>query len=111
MTDETKKPITVNVNAVCEGYNVGITFELDTLKALPAALKRLRSYGIVPTATDWQRTPEGLPICQKHGVAMQERQKQGDTWYSHKVTTPDGKECYCRGYPNPSANGDDGWNY
>ncbi|MCP4994317.1 MAG: hypothetical protein GY934_11115 [Gammaproteobacteria bacterium] len=51
-------------------------------------------------------TAEGLPICPKHGVPMQKREKQGDTWYSHKVPDPvTGEVTYCRGYAAPSSPG------
>jgi hypothetical protein len=51
-------------------------------------------------------TPEGLPICPRHGVPMQKREKQGDTWYSHKVTDPkSGEVLYCRGYASASSPG------
>lgn len=46
----------------------------------------------------YPKTPDGTPICPKHGEVMREREKQGDTWYSHKVVGPDGQEHYCRGH-------------
>lgn len=53
-------------------------------------------------------TAEGLPICPRHGVPMSKREKQGDTWYSHKITDPEtGQEVYCRGYASPSSPGYD----
>jgi hypothetical protein len=37
---------------------------------------------------------------------MQKREKQGDTWYSHKVTDPkSGDVLYCRGYASASSPG------
>jgi hypothetical protein len=62
----------------------------------------------------YQRTPEGLPICPKHGVPMKKREKQGDTWYSHAIVDPatgevmtdaNGKTLYCRGYASKSSPG------
>ncbi len=53
-------------------------------------------------------TAEGLPICPRHGVPMQKRKKQSDTWFSHKVTDPtSGEVIYCRGYASPSSPGFD----
>jgi hypothetical protein len=63
------------------------------LRAVRAELADMKTR----SADGWQRTPEGLPICPKHNVVMAKREKQGDTWYSHKIETPDGDE-YCRGY-------------
>lgn len=74
---------------------------LDELKMVRAELADMKTRA----ADGWQRTPEGLPICPKHGVVMQKREKQGDTWYSHKIETPEG-DCYCRGYATKNG---DGW--
>lgn len=53
-------------------------------------------------------TAEGLPVCPRHGVPMQKRTKQNDTWFSHKVTDPkSGEVIYCRGYASPSSPGFD----
>ena len=53
-------------------------------------------------------TAEGLPLCPRHGVPMQKREKQGDRWFSHKVTDPNlGEVIYCRGYASPSSPGFD----
>jgi hypothetical protein len=105
---EEKKTINVQVQGVAQGYNVTLSFDLSDLKHLPAALNRLRGYGVEPQANEWAYTPEGLPICPKHGVPMQKREKQGDTWYSHKVLGEDGRDYYCRGYP--TGKNDDGYN-
>jgi hypothetical protein len=56
----------------------------------------------------WRRTPDGDPICPRHGVAMASREKQGSVWHSHKIIANTGEELYCRGYPNPSS-AFDGW--
>lgn len=53
----------------------------------------------------YQWTPEGLPICPKHGEAMNRREKQGDVWYSHTVTDEYGEVHYCRGYASKSSPG------
>lgn len=58
-------------------------------------------YRPVQAAGDqYQRTPTGEPICSKHGMAMNKRERQGDTWYSHAVSRSDGEVLYCRGYPH-----------
>lgn len=57
------------------------------------------------TPHQYQQTPDGLPICPKHGVPMQKREKQGDTWFSHKVTDANGNDQYCRGHAGPNSPG------
>ena len=53
------------------------------------------------------RTPEGWPICARHGLPLRPREKQGDTWYSHKVVHPEtGEELFCKGRP---GNDSPGW--
>ena len=55
----------------------------------------------------WQLTPDGEPLCPKHGVAMTKRTRQGDTWHSHKVIDQwTGEELYCRAYPNQTSKAD-----
>ena len=57
---------------------------------------------------DFARTPEGLPICPKHNAVMKKREKQGDTWFSHRVIHPSsGEELYCRGYRSKNSPGFD----
>ncbi len=107
-TIQERKSVTVQVEGIAQGYNVTIAFDLSDLRHLPQALQRLRGYGVEPSGKqEWSYTPEGLPICPKHGVAMTKREKQGDTWYSHKVLGEDGREYYCRGYRTGKA--DDGF--
>jgi hypothetical protein len=36
---------------------------------------------------------------------MSQREKQGDTWYSHKAIGEQGEVLYCRGYPGKSSPG------
>lgn len=51
-------------------------------------------------------TAEGLPFCPRHGAPMSKREKQGDSWYSHKLTDPEtGQLVYCRGYASASSPG------
>ena len=66
--------------------------------------------GATPTtqaAQQWSYTPDGLPICPRHGAPMKKREKQGDIWYSHVVTAPDGDDLYCRGYHGKDSPGYD----
>ena len=55
--------------------------------------------------SSFQWTPEGLPICPKHGDVMSKREKQGDVWYSHRVLDGHGQEHYCRGYDSKKSPG------
>lgn len=72
----------------------------------------LEEHGFSPAPTaeasrDMQYTPEGLPICPKHGEVMRKREKQGDTWHSHRVKDEQGNEHFCRGYASKNS---PGWN-
>lgn len=74
------------------------------------AIAFLEKHGFSPAPTaeaarDYQYTPEGLPICPKHGEVMKKREKQGDTWHSHNVTGDDGQTHYCRGYASKNSPG------
>ena len=52
-----------------------------------------------PTGDRWERTPDGLPLCPKHGAVMTRRKKQGDAWFSHRIIDHQtGEIQYCRGY-------------
>jgi hypothetical protein len=73
------------------------------------AIAWLQQHGYRPSlpGDGWQRTPDGEPICPKHGVAMPARERQGDTWHSHKIIDPrTGEERYCRGYLHPTSKAD-----
>lgn len=67
-------------------------------------LQTLANRGYTPPAQPLQETPEGLPICRKHGVPMRRREKQGDVWFSHNVGDEDAP-CYCRGYAGKDSPG------
>ena len=89
------------------GWPVTITLEPSDPK-LAESIQQLARLGFRPNAAGdaWPRTPEGLPICPKHGLVMQKREKQGDIWYSHQITDPaTGEITYCRGYPSPNSPG------
>lgn len=77
------------------------------LEQLSGVAKRLEALGLQSAEPMmFDKTPEGLPICPKHRVAMTKREKNGDTWYSHKVLVA-GRELYCRGYACNSSPGFD----
>lgn len=87
-----------------------LTIAGGTLKEIRDAVKMLptiKGVEVVQPVRDWQRTPEGEPICPKHGAVMPLREKQGDTWHSHNVGTED-TPIYCRGYASKNS---PGWDY
>lgn len=104
---KTKPVPLVTFHGIHQGYPVTIQIPLD-LSRIHLVPDRLKECKIAPAPTEWQRTPEGEPICPVHNVVMQRREKQGDVWHSHKVTGKNGKECYCRGYPHGDES-DDGY--
>lgn len=83
-----------------------VQFELAEGEHLADAVELLVDREYRPSHGDaWPRTPEGVPICPKHGEVMAQREKQGDTWYSHKTTDENGEVLYCRGYAGKSSPG------
>lgn len=83
-----------------------VEFALDEGEHLADAVEVLVEREYRPSHGDaWPRTPDGLPICPKHGEVMAQREKQGDTWFSHKVTDAAGEVLFCRGYPGKSSPG------
>lgn len=83
-----------------------VKFALDEGEHLADAVELLVEREYRPSHGDaWPRTPEGVPICPKHGEVMTQREKQGDTWYSHKVLDENGEVLYCRGYAGKSSPG------
>jgi hypothetical protein len=52
-----------------------------------------------------ERSPEGLPICARHGEVLRRREKQGDEWFSHRVLLPDGSTVFCKGRPGKDSPG------
>ncbi len=63
-----------------------------------------RGYAAPSLTQEWQRLPDGTPICPKHHAPMRAREKQGDTWYSHNVGTRDAP-IYCKGYHGKDSPG------
>lgn len=74
-----------------------------TLDALCDLLEK-RGYSAPAQTQEWQRLPDGTPICPKHHAPMRAREKQGDTWYSHNVGTKD-QPIYCKGYHGKDSPG------
>jgi hypothetical protein len=103
--EKSTKPVTLTLSAVLDGYPLTVTCT-GSVDQLPAIIGRLRSLGATPPSTrlEWSYTPEGLPICSKHGTPMKKRERQGDTWYSHNMGTTD-EPCYCRGYAGADSPG------
>jgi hypothetical protein len=103
-------PTPLTVTAV-HPTGFAVTFDLQglSLADLDTVLRDLVALGWRPATSGdtWQRTPDGLPLCPKHRVVMRQREKQGDTWYSHAVVHPQtGEELWCRGYDaGPSSPG------
>ncbi|MCL4265201.1 MAG: hypothetical protein KJ069_18440 [Anaerolineae bacterium] len=86
------------------GFEVHVEVELPELHKTICLLEQ-RGYR---PSRELVYTAEGLPVCPRHGVPMQKREKQGDLWYSHKITNPQtGEVVYCRGYTSPSSPGFD----
>jgi hypothetical protein len=81
------------------GYPVELEFHLRRLTpgALGRVFRRLELGGFERPALEYQRDADGLPMCPRHGSAMALRERQGDTWHSHRVLTNQGQELYCRG--------------
>jgi hypothetical protein len=86
------------------GYELHIPV---TFEELPATMRRLAARGYTPSREP-VLTAEGLPICPRHGVPMQQRNRNGDLWFSHKMVHPtSGETVYCRGYAGVSSPGYD----
>lgn len=99
-------PTDVRVAGQIEGYEVTITLHLDSISRLFACVRHLREQGLTQRRPlTWEYTADNLPICPRHHVVMRRREKQGDVWHSHAVTSSDGEELYCRGYPGPDSPG------
>jgi len=86
------------------GYELHIPV---TFEELPATMRRLAARDYTPSREP-VLTAEGLPICLRHGVPMQQRNKHNDIWFSHKMVHPEtGETVYCRGYASASSPGYD----
>ena len=94
------------------GFTVSFETEFDQLEldkllaTLPKIEMALTEAGYMANSErHYPKTPDGLPICPKHGEVMREREKQGDTWYSHVVDGPNGEKFYCRGHAGKNSPG------
>lgn len=97
----------VKTTGTLEGFELDLSIQLD-VRRLRAYLAHLKSQGLQPKrSATYELTPDGLPICPRHGSPMRRREKQGDSWHSHQVVGPDGREHYCRGYRGPESPGFD----
>jgi hypothetical protein len=77
----------------------------ELVSQLPKLERILAGAGYLPNG-EMMKSPEGLPICPRHGEVMRQREKQGDAWYSHKVTNPvTGEISYCKGRPGKDSPG------
>ena len=78
---------------------------MQLIASLAEIQDTLLQAGYLPNG-ELPRTAEGLPICTRHAVPMRQREKQGDTWYSHSVTDPTtGEIMYCKGRPGKDSPG------
>jgi hypothetical protein len=86
---------------------VAIWLECVSLDAADVMIKHMLASGYRPVpvaggggSAEWPKGPDGRsPLCPRHGAIMTERQKQSDTWWSHKLMHPrTGEDVYCRGY-------------
>jgi hypothetical protein len=107
-TDQPKpngKPV-ITISATRDGYPITITFA-GSIEQIPNAIERLQQAGCTPPVggQQWQTLPDGTPICPKHGAPMRLREKQGDSWHSHKVIGPSGEELWCKGYRGADSPG------
>ena len=55
-----------------------VRFDVD-LGEIAGMVRRLEQRHYRPSR-ELSYTAEGLPFCPRHGVPMQKREKQGDTW-------------------------------
>lgn len=117
LTFPTPKPAgaqpTFTVSCTVNGFPVTVQFQGDAKKLL-ATIDRLREIGAeAPAAAqpasvshEQEYTPDGRPICKRHGAPMKKRERQGDTWFSHAVAEDDkGNPIYCKGYQGKDSPG------
>jgi hypothetical protein len=98
---ETPTVVSFTFRAVLGGVEGDLTIQNGSAKAVADRVRQLVAAGVQLAApATWRRTPEGLPICERHQAVMRDRSKQGDEWHSHKVLDARGNEVYCRGYPD-----------
>lgn len=110
----TEAPASFTVKAFKAGFECRLTIRAaDTkaiVKSIPGALTWLEDQGFTPYPQPQAAAPAGpnaadgheTAWCPIHQCSMQRREKNGESWYSHKATREDGKEYWCRGKANNS---------
>jgi hypothetical protein len=104
--DPKSRLVQVRTSGTLRGFPLEVTAELD-VRRLSALVGYLEGIGFEPPPRPAivEQTPDGLPICPRHRVPMREREKQGDTWHSHRVEGPGGELLWCKGYDAPDSPG------
>ena len=85
-----------------------VVLQVASMQDLDATCADLLARGYRPTGAGdgYMRTPNGEPLCPRHGIVMRLREKQGDEWWSHSVVHPDtGEELWCRGFAGKHSPG------
>ena len=106
----TEAPASVNIKFRLNGFDTMLTLRADSgadlLPKLEAAMDWLAKKGATPTGGNGQHctvrssTVPEAKVCPIHHVRMKRREKNGQSWWSHKATDPDtGEEYWCRGEP------------
>jgi hypothetical protein len=106
----TKEYAEMSVKLRClDPHGFEVTVDCGSLEEAKGIIGRLVQKGYRPAnaTNEWPKSPSGEPICLKHNAVMVRREKQGDVWYSHRVTASDGTERFCRGvaYGPPERDG------
>lgn len=101
--DDRAPRITISTTVEHRGRAFTVQAEGITLDQFCDLLDR-RGYVPAAQTQEWQRLPDGTPICPKHHAPMRAREKQGDSWWSHNVGTKDAP-VYCKGYHGKDSPG------
>ena len=96
----TEAPASANIKFRLNGFDTMLTLRADSgadlLPKLEAAMDWLAKKGATPTGNG-NGQPEAK-VCPVHHVKMRRREKNGQSWWSHRATDPDTSEEYwCRG--------------
>jgi hypothetical protein len=85
-------PASVNVRLTIAGREVQWTLRDHGEARLAARLEALLArYPVLQPAVQATSQPQGKDWCPKHQTAMQLNQKEGRSWYSHRL--PEGGRC------------------
>jgi hypothetical protein len=101
----TEAPASANIKFRLNGFDTMLTLRADSgaelLPKLEAAMDWLAKKGAAPTASangNGRNSQAETKVCPVHHVKMRRREKNGQSWWSHKATDPDtGEEYWCRG--------------